>query len=55
MRSASSSARPDSLIPHVRRVRLRITALTPGPPLAGRGSPARSTISFISCGTPGTA
>ena len=48
------SARLDSATPHVRSVRLRITASSPD--LARRsGTTARSSISFISWGTPGTA
>ena len=54
MRSASSSARPDSDSPQVRRVRLPMTAPTPARRCrSGRTVPV--IISFISQGTPGTA
>ena len=45
---------PDSASPHVRRVRLRIVAVTPARATRS-GMTARSTISRISWGTPGTA
>ena len=54
MTGSSRSFSPLSLSPHVRRVRLTMTLASPL--RASRsGSTARWTMSFISCGTPGTA
>jgi hypothetical protein len=54
MRSASTSARPDSLSPHVRRVRLTMAASMPER-CRRSGRTAFAMISRISYGTPGTA
>src|SRR6185436_15326151 len=51
---SSRSLSPLSLSPHVRRVRLAISPVSPDRRRRS-GNTARSTISFISCGTPGTA
>ena len=50
IRGASSSARPDSLIPHVRTTRLTITDASPCSAIRRRrsGSTARVNISYIS-------
>jgi hypothetical protein len=53
-RSATISARADSATPHVRSVRLTITWAEPDRRRKS-GTTARSIISCISCGTPGTA
>ena len=51
---AKQLGEPDSLSPHVRSVRLTMTAVSPERARRS-GRTARSTISFISYGTPGTA
>ena len=53
-RAAIISASVDSATPHVRNTRLKITACSPDRARRS-GMTARSTISCISWGTPGTA
>jgi hypothetical protein len=56
-RSASASARPDSLAPQVRSTRLAMTPSSPASAMRARrsGRMPRSNMSIISQGTPGTA